>query len=235
MLKDNAELKMLDISGCSIRARGLLALIEGMTENTALQTVNLEDMQVQCPPQQLTVRALAKLLLQNTILKQLYLGKHALSDSDLQLLVDYGLASNTGLELLDLRANRLSGLCAPCLAKLLKCNKTLQVLNLSSNRISDDAAAVLASQIADGTSLEELDVQNCSMSDMGMQLLAKALMTTDVVKRIFVWGNAFGTGAAAAWRDLALDKQNKGAELHMDIEPYEVNGVPMIAKLSDGN
>lgn len=59
-----------------------------------------------------------------------------------QVLVDYGLSKNQALEVLDLRANQLSGMAAIHLARLLQENSSIQVLHLASNRISDEGVLV---------------------------------------------------------------------------------------------
>jgi hypothetical protein len=86
MLKANTALKMLDIGGCHVKINGLLAIAACMTRhNRTLETIGLEDCQVQSPPQQQTVRGIASIIALNSNIKQLYLGKHGLRDFDFEV------------------------------------------------------------------------------------------------------------------------------------------------------
>jgi Leucine-rich repeat (LRR) protein len=228
-LQGDSTLKMLDLGGCCIQARGLLAITASLVDNTTLTTLALEDCQVLCAQQEQTTRELANLFAANSSLKQVYLGKNGLRDCHLELLVDYGLTKNASLEVLDIRANRLSGLCAPSLSRLLHENSSLSVLSLAHNRIADDSAVAIAEALQTISVLSELDLQFCSITDAGMELLAKAIVHCGTLTRVCVWGNGFGKAAAAAWRDLALSKREQCVQLTMDVEPYEVDGVAMIA------
>lgn len=147
----------------------------------------------------------------------------------MQLLTKKGLATNSTIELLDLRSNHLSVMCAPHLATLLTNNSSLKVLSLAANKIGDAGAAQIAHALPQNTCLNELDIRNCSMGDPGMSAIAKALVAHPSIGKVYVWGNGFGPNAAASWRDLAVHIQEQGKPFFMDIEPYEVDGEPMIA------
>jgi hypothetical protein len=146
----------------------------------------------------------------------------------MQLLIKNGLATNSSLELLDLRGNHLSVMCASHVATLLTKNTFLKVLSLAANKIGDGASIITAA-LPKNSTLIELDMRNCSISDAGMSAVAKALMGHPSIEKVCVWGNGFGPCAAAAWRDLAICIQTQGKPFFMDIEPYEVDGEPMIA------
>jgi hypothetical protein len=150
-----------------------------------------------------------------------------------QILADYGLAKNSTLEVLDLKCNRLSSLSAQRLARLLQDHVSLRVLSIAHNRLSDDGAAVIAEALPYSRSLEELDLRSCSIGDAGLDLLAKAITNSRSLSKVFVWGNGFGVNASAAWRDLALYMQEQVIPFFMDVEPYEVDGVPMVALSND--
>jgi Leucine Rich repeat len=147
----------------------------------------------------------------------------------MQMLFEYGLSSNATLEVLDLRGNRLSPMCAPTLARLVRENTTLQVLCLPYNRIQDDGAEAIAKAMPYNRSLAELDLRNCSVGDRGLVKLADAMTAASSVAKCHIWGNSFGLLAAAAWCDLAQQKVDGQMPYWMDIEPYEVDGVPMVA------
>jgi hypothetical protein len=86
MLCKNTTLRMLDIGGCNIGVRGFLALMSCLANsNSTLETLGLEDCRVSPPPQQQTSHSLATMLFQNKSLRQLYLGKHGLSDHDFEV------------------------------------------------------------------------------------------------------------------------------------------------------
>ena len=147
----------------------------------------------------------------------------------LQVLAGDGLSRNSSLQVLDLKANRLSPLSAPSISALLTTGPPLHVLGLASNRIGDDGAAAIAEALTQHQTLAELDVRSCGINDVGLELLAKAIVLSPTLAKVSVWGNGFGRGAAAAWRDLAMHMQAQGVPFSMDVEPYEVDGVPMIA------
>jgi hypothetical protein len=147
----------------------------------------------------------------------------------LQMLVDYGLSKNKSVEVLDLHANRLSGMCAMSLARLLQENNSIQVLNLANNRVSDECIVAIAESLPYNKRLQELDVRSTCISEAGLEILAKAVMNTESLRSVFIWGNECGPAAAAAWRDLCIWCQDSGREFVTDAEPYEVDGVPMLA------
>lgn len=147
------------------------------------------------------------------------------------MLVDYGLSKNNTVEVLDLHANRLSGMCAMSLARLLQENRSIQVLNLANNRVSDECIVALAESLPYNAVLEELDLRCCGVSEAGIEILSKAAMTSETLRQVFIWGNECGPAAAAAWRDLCVAKAQKhdGGSFVTDAEPYEVDSVPMLA------
>ena len=152
----------------------------------------------------------------------------------LQYIVDHGLLHNHTLELLDLRANHLSGLSAAALSRLLSDAASIVTLNLAANRIGDDGAATIAAALPSNSALTSLDMRSCGISDTGMVTLARAVPDAAALQRLCVWGNTFGPSAAAAWRDVAVHVQDANRALHLDIEPYEVDGEAMIALSNDG-
>ena len=224
----HASLRLLDLSDCGLTAYGVHAISEALAQNQSLHTLMLEDCQTQNPPQEQSTRAIARMLEANSTLKHLYLGKHSLRDSDLQLLVDYGLANNSTLELLDLRANRLSGMCRSSLARLLAEASSITSINLSCNRIGDEGCSALAEGLQ-SSSVEELDVRSCNISDTGLARLAQALLHVPAMRKVWIWDNAFGSEASAAWQKLS-EKRSGEQHLELDIEMYSVDGKAMVAK-----
>lgn len=85
------------------------------------------------------------------------------------------------------------------------------------------------------SNLQELDLQNCGVSDAGLDILAKAMMQSTNLRKVFVWGNEFGPTACVTWRDLALQvsSQVPGAELVTDVEPVEIDGVPSVVFVNE--
>jgi hypothetical protein len=148
-----------------------------------------------------------------------------------QMLVDYGLSKNQTVEVLDIHANKLSGMCAMSLARLFQENQSIQVLNLASNRVSDECIVALAESLPHNAVLQELDLRCCGVSEAGIEILSKALMASETVQQVFIWGNECGPAAAAAWRDLCVAKAQgqDGCSFITDAEPYEVDGVPVLA------
>jgi Ran GTPase-activating protein (RanGAP) involved in mRNA processing and transport len=151
----------------------------------------------------------------------------------MQLLVENSLESNRSLEVLDLRQNCLSPMCAPALERLVRNNSTLQVLCLPFNRIQDDGAAAIAVALPYNRSLTELDLRSCSIGNQGMVKVADAMAAASTVAKTHVWGNGFGLSAAAAWHGLVQRKVDSQLAFWMDIEPYEVDGVLMVAYAND--
>lgn len=79
--------------------------------------------------------------------------------------------------------------------------------------------------------LVELDLQNCGVSDAGLDVLAKAVVQSKTLRKVFVWGNEFGLTACTAWRDLA--SQTTVANVVTDVEPVEVDGVASVVFVND--
>lgn len=97
------------------------------------------------------------------------------------------------------------------------------------SRLSDEGAVAIAEALPFNRTLQELDLQSCSINDTGLVVLARALALCASVNKVSVAGNGFGCGAAAAWRDLMLQASADERDLVVDIEPYEVDGVPTVA------
>jgi Leucine Rich repeat len=86
MLETNTKLRMLDLGGCEIGVHGLLAISGALANhNSTLESVGLEDCRVMSPPQTFTTRSMAQMFAENETLKQVYLSKHALRDSDFEV------------------------------------------------------------------------------------------------------------------------------------------------------
>eukprot|EP00892_Ulva_mutabilis_P010581 jgi/Ulvmu1/7896/UM004_0128.1 len=237
LVRTNRTLKMLDVGNCHIGLHGLLSLSDALScsPSPALESLVLEGCLVASPPQDHAAISMAKMMSTNTSLRQIYLSKMGLRDCDLEVLVEYGLSKNQTLEVLDLRANKLSGMAAMHVARLLQENTSIRVLHLASNRISDEGILAIVESLPHNSALKELDVQSCGISDAGLDVLAKAILRSKTLRKVFVWGNEFGPTACVAWRDLALQASSQipGADIVMDVEPVEVDGVPSIVFVNE--
>uniref|UniRef100_A0A061S5X5 Leucine-rich repeat-containing protein 34 n=1 Tax=Tetraselmis sp. GSL018 TaxID=582737 RepID=A0A061S5X5_9CHLO len=158
------------------------------------------------------------------------LGKHAMTDEQLQTLVDYGLARNGALplECLDLRCNRLSGFAAPALKKLIAFTSTLQILNLSHNKLGDEGLLALGEALPRNLSVRYLDVRHNGSGELGLCAIAHAMQLRPSLSTVLVWGNHFGPAACVAF----LETLERGEqEIVTDVEPYIVDGVTQVARV----
>ena len=86
MLQSNTALRMLDVGGCDLRVKGVLAISTALAQhNRSLETLGLDDCLLCSPPQDASPRHLARMLASNPILKQLYLSKQGIRDFDLEV------------------------------------------------------------------------------------------------------------------------------------------------------
>ncbi|TKS87345.1 Leucine-rich repeat-containing protein 34 [Collichthys lucidus] len=89
----------------------------------------------------------SEMLLLNSSLVELHLGKTGMTDTGMERLTE-GLRLNRSLRYLDLRCNRVTRDGVRHLAETLKQNPTLEVIDLSSNRIEDEGAVYLSEAVA---------------------------------------------------------------------------------------
>lgn len=90
-----------------------------------------------------------------------------------------GIAQNTRLESLDLRANQISDIGVQYLSYAVVYSQ-LKTLNLESNDINAEGAQYLAQMIRDSRTLAELYLSKNHLGDRGIELIANVLSNTMV-------------------------------------------------------
>jgi len=232
-VKDNSTLKVLELGNTDMQEKGLIGLSVALWDNRSLEVLNLESPLIHNRCQGDVAMQMGRMLGNNTCLRELLIGKHALVDDQLQTLVDYGLGRNTMLPItsLDLRCNRLSPLAAAPLKQLLQFSSTLQVLNLSHNRLGDDGLMTLAEVLPMSASLVHLDVRSNGSGEMGLCAIAHAMQLRPSLSTVFVWGNHFGPAACVAFLETLERAEQEQLEVITDVEPYIVDGITQVAKV----
>jgi Ran GTPase-activating protein (RanGAP) involved in mRNA processing and transport len=159
--------------------------------------------------QQTVVLAIASMLARNSALRELGLSKMKLTDSQLETLVEYGLLRNTSLTSLDLRANRLSGFSGPHLERVVSECRQLTTLNLEANMLGDAGAGALAGCLPFAPWLVSLNLRSNTIGEQGLRALAAAFCAPHL-RRLLLWGNAFGPGASHALHEALRDLPEVG-------------------------
>lgn len=229
MLKLNKTLKELHLGSCEGDEKGIIALCTSLAEhNTSLEVLDIEKPTYRAP-QDSTAQHLARMLSCNSSLRVLNMAKHSLVDSGFDTLVGYGLVRNSTLNVLDLRANKLSGFAGASLERMLSENRSVTYLDLSCNSLGNDGAVTLARCLPYCHQLLSLDVRSNNIGEVGLSALAEALGLGSTLQRFLAWGNHFGPGCSRTFHEV-LSQPNL-AGLKTDLKTYIVDGKANVALL----
>ncbi|XP_069562963.1 leucine-rich repeat-containing protein 34 [Brachyistius frenatus] len=228
MLQLNNTLQELQLADCDLSIESVTALGIMLKHNKALRSVDVSRPLLFSQRAEWTVH-FSEMLVANSSLVELHLGKMGITDSAMERLAD-GLRVNRSLCYLDLRCNRVSRDGAQYLAEVLKENTALKVVDLSSNRIQDEGAVYLSEAIVwPGCVLRELSVRSNSIKTEGLLSLAEAMRSNTTLTHLYVWGNQLEESVCQAFSDLT-----SSGRLPMDqtdVSSYQVDGHVFLAEV----
>ncbi|GMH32988.1 hypothetical protein BSKO_00822 [Bryopsis sp. KO-2023] len=229
MLKQNTNLKLVDLGNTGMAAKGIISICCALAENRS----NVEVLSLERPllkgPQDVVANHLANMLASNCKLKNLNLAQFGMVDAEFETIVATGLTKNSSICELDLHGNRLSGFSGPTLERMLKECQNIESLNLAANQLGSSGATALAECVPYSTLLRFLDVRNNRIGEPGLIALANALHVSANLSIFFVWGNSFGPISCETFMTLLERFQQDDRPLVIDIEPYEVDGEVKVA------
>ncbi|XP_056155494.1 leucine-rich repeat-containing protein 34 [Lampris incognitus] len=227
MLQINNTLQELDLADCDLGTQGVVALAIVLNSNKSLHSINISR-PLLFSHQEETIVHMSHMLSVNSTLRELHLGKMALTDSGMERLAE-GLHVNHSLRYLDLRCNRVTRDGAQCLAEVLKRSVTLEVIDLSSNRIEDEGAVYLSEAIAwPACRLQALSITSNNIGGEGLVSLAKALQINRTLTHLYIWGNRLEEPVCQGFREL-LASGRLPAD-NTDVSAYEVDGRVYLAE-----
>ncbi|RMX38058.1 hypothetical protein pdam_00003096 [Pocillopora damicornis] len=176
--------------------------------------------------------AIAGALQVNTMLEELDLGE---TDQEIESIIAMTTVLNLNNTLKSVNLNR------PVLftrqeettvhvAKMLKVNSNtpLEVLNLAYNRIEDDGAIALADALA----AYNTNLTTNNIAGDGLCAVAKAMRSNGALHAVYIWGNKLEEPACRAFQDLLDGPVPRLDPSNTDVEPYIVDGVVYLARLS---
>ncbi|KAH9131728.1 hypothetical protein LEN26_007650 [Aphanomyces euteiches] len=222
MLEMNTTLQSLDIGDTELGHGSLVAIAVALHRNPALKSINLDN-PVLLTLEEEALQHLAKMLQANAILQHISLRKHRITDVGAQVLAER-LLDNKTLTSLHLGANSIGGCGAEALAALLLSDSGIIELDLSANRIGNDGARAFETVMNVTKRLEVLSLGQNSIEDDGLARIANGAARNQSLKRLSVWGNDFGDEAPRSFFELV---QQRPHDLHLDVQPYEVDGTIM--------
>ncbi|XP_030072391.1 leucine-rich repeat-containing protein 34 [Microcaecilia unicolor] len=231
MLQINFTLEELDLGDCDLDTASLIGLSTVLHQNKNIRSINLNRPLLYSQQEETTVH-IALMLKENSVLRELHLSKHEMTDYGVKCLFD-ALQENVTLQYLDLSCNRITRDGVKWLAKLLEQNTTLEILDLTSNRMEDDGAIYLSEAISIcNNTLKALAVVSNNITGKGLVALATSLSRNRMLSYIYIWGNKFDEASCVAFSDLINVGRLKPSDT--DVRPYVVDGRVYLAELFHG-
>ena len=180
MVRDNRQLRVLDLVNTDLRDAGVRTLVDAICSgNNRLQSLYLSGNALGPA----TAPTLARLLREAQHLKALYLSVNRLGDEGVVLLAD-GLRGNRSLQILELASNGIGAAGAKALFAAvadtplhtinLGYAPSTKVLGAEANCLGDEGARAAADFIAGSTCLRKLDVVRNGMTGNGLAMLIEA-------------------------------------------------------------
>lgn len=230
-LQVNTMLEELDLGETDQEIESIIAMTTVLNLNNTLKSVNLNRPVLFTRQEETTVHV-AKMLKVNVRLREIHLTHYDMRDFGAERLKE-NLTDNLTLTHLDLRSNNITRDGAKHLAILLKSNTPLEVLNLAYNRIEDDGAIALADALAAyNTNLTTLVICSNNIAGDGLCAVAKAMRSNGALHAVYIWGNKLEEPACRAFQDLLDGPVPRLDPSNTDVEPYIVDGVVYLARLS---
>ncbi|OQR98228.1 hypothetical protein ACHHYP_08988, partial [Achlya hypogyna] len=227
MLEGNTCLEELDMGDTDLGHGSLIAMATALSLNESLRSINLDNPLLRTLEEE-ALQHIGKMLQNNATLRHVSLCKHNITDVGAQVLAER-LLDNKTLTSLHLRANKIGGFGSEALAALLLSGSSIVDLDLTANRMTDEGAQAFETVLGASETMQTLCIGYNSIEDNGLARIARGVLRNEhsALTKLLVWGNDFGDTAPAAFDALHAAR---GSALHMDIQPYTVDGEVMIAK-----
>ncbi|XP_032399256.1 leucine-rich repeat-containing protein 74A isoform X3 [Etheostoma spectabile] len=238
VLKHDIVVTNLELEDNGLGAEGALYLVEMLQTNITIQSLNLSNNQLKLEG----AHIISKMLLDNYYIKSIQLSGNDFDDSAVKyvadaLKVDYVvkeldlshnrfcnagehlghmLATNVGIEVLNLSWNHLRMGGAVALSAGLKVNSTLKQLQLSWNGFGHIEAESLGQALKQNSTLVLLDLGSNRIDDQAVTLLCQGLATNDTLRVLKLSHNPLtNIGALTLLR--TVTKNMKSAVEEIDI------------------
>ncbi|XP_030254037.1 leucine-rich repeat-containing protein 34 isoform X1 [Sparus aurata] len=229
MLQVNDTLKELELADCDLATQSVIAFAIMLKSNSSLHSVDISRPLLFSHQEEWAVH-FSEMLVLNSSLVELHLGKMGMTDTGMERLTE-GLLLNHSLRYLDLRCNRVTRDGVRLLAKVLKQNPTLEVIDLSYNRIEDEGAVYLSEAVSGpGSVLRELSVSSNNIRTEGLLSLAQAMKVNPTLSHIYIWGNHLEEPVCQAFSELMTSGRLPPEQT--DVSAYDVDGQVFLAELT---
>lgn len=210
-LSQNTTLKDLTLRGSAIGSVGASCLAKTLCHNHTVEALDIaynaigsltksrDGSHTQEPSRCVSdgISDLAKMLSENTSLKDLEISSISMSPYEVQHVVN-ALHLNQTLQLLNLSHNAIGDSGANRLADMLTVNKTLEKLYIKSNVIGHGGVAALASVLAVSKTLKNLDISFNAIGDEGATEVASVLTKNETLEQLNICHNGVGDKGATA-------------------------------------
>ncbi|KAK2886721.1 leucine-rich repeat-containing protein 34 isoform X2 [Channa argus] len=228
MLQVNSTLQELELADCDLATQSVIAFAIVLKSNKSLRSLDISRPLLFSHQDECLVH-FSEMLVVNSSLVELHLGKMGLTDTGMERLAE-GLRLNHGLRYLDLHCNRVSRDGAFHLSEMLKRNRTLEIVDLSFNRIEDEGALYLSQAITSpGCILTELSVKSNNIGTEGLLALARARKAKTSLSHIYIWGNHLEEPVCQAFSELI--SSGRLLPEQTDVSAYEVDGHVFLAEV----
>ena len=180
MIKNNIiNIKMLTLRQCSIRHTEIEILVDALTTNTTITTLEITG----CDIHDIGAHAIGTMLMTNTTITSLSIRFDDITGEGIHTIATM-LTTNTTITQLDLMHNNLRNEGAILIANMLAVNTTLTILNLCINNIGDNGIRAIADALRRNkkTKVRHLYLYNNRFDIIGVQSLLTMLETNKTVE-----------------------------------------------------
>lgn len=192
-LKDNDELRSLDLSSNQIGDLGAQELLRVLRGNMTLEILNLSGNKLQT-----AAVAVSELLMDLNALRLLDLSNNNLGDEGATRIAEV-LPQNTTLIRLNLNYNKIGFKGARKLWAGLAENTRLKTLNLKGNLIGDMGTMALDSGLLTNSTLLSLDLAENHITQSGSLRVVEALRVSKGLEELMMQGNIVGEDAGVSF------------------------------------
>lgn len=207
LVKECPSITRLNLSGNTLRARGLQLLAEGLFRNRSLSLLDVSDNELEGRD---SARTLGNLLRRNRALSRLDVDRNNWAAPSGMRACAEGLARNAKVMSLDMSGSRLNSQAMTIFADVgLRHNRSLQVLFLNSNYVSLAGLHVLLEALEEANTVHSLSLNDNNLNATAGLLLAQSLRNVSCpLQRLLLNSNNLGgEGIRAIMEALETNKR----------------------------
>lgn len=220
LLFKNPALTYLNVGANRYEWDGIISILSALkTTNNTLKVLNLDDPEYKKSEQHF-FNHFGKMFLSNTGLQKLSLKFNKIRWEGINLII-YSLVNNTSLTVLDLTGNEICFQGMIYVRDYLKKNNVLKSLILAGNKLRDRGIKVLSEGLPTNNTLVHLDVTNNDIGDEGFVEFAEKLKGNNGIKSLKLFRDNHWHNNEKSIEKFDEYLKLKGKEFYPDFTIYE--------------